>query len=124
MMKDLLLIVAGGGIGSACRYLMTTFANRHFGNSFAWGTMAVNLLGCLLIGFLVGLVDRSILAKTYRLLLVTGFLGGFTTFSSFSLESIGMMLEGSIGKGLLNIGVNIVLGLGLTLVGLLAAARI
>lgn len=124
MMNELLLIILGGGIGSACRYLMSTFANRHFGNSFAWGTMTVNLLGCLLIGFLVGLVDRSILSKAYRLFLVTGFLGGFTTFSSFSLESIGMMLEGSIGKGLLNIGVNIVLGLGLTLIGLLAAARI
>lgn len=123
-MNELPLIILGGGIGSACRYLISTFANRHFGNSFAWGTMTVNLLGCLLIGFLVGLVDRSILSKTYRLFLVTGFLGGFTTFSSFSLESIGMIIEGSIGKGLLNIGVNVVLGLGLTLIGLLAAARI
>jgi len=123
-MSELLLIIAGGGIGSACRYLLSTFANRHFGDSFAWGTMTVNLLGCLIIGFLVGLVDRSILSKTYRLFLITGFLGGFTTFSSFSIESIGMILEGSLGKGLLNIGVNVVLGLGLTLIGLLAAARI
>ena len=123
-MKDILLVIAGGGIGSACRYLMSVFANRRFGDSFAWGTMTVNLLGCLLIGFLVGLVDRSILPKAYRLLLITGFLGGFTTFSSFSIESIGMILEGSIGKGLLNIGVNVALGLGLTLIGLLAAARI
>lgn len=86
--------------------------------------MTVNLLGCLLIGFLVGLVDRSLLSKAYRLLLVTGFLGGFTTFSSFSIESIGMMLGGSVGKGLLNIGINVILGLGLTLIGLLAAARV
>lgn len=86
--------------------------------------MAVNLLGCLLIGFLIGLVDRSLLSKVHRLFLVTGFLGGFTTFSSFSIESIGMILGGSIGRGLLNIGVNVILGLGLTLIGLLAAARV
>lgn len=114
----------GGGIGSACRYLISTQANKRFGDSFAWGTMAVNLLGCLLIGFLIGLVDRSLLSKTHRLFLVTGLLGGFTTFSSFSIESIGMILGGSIGRGLLNIGVNVILGLGLTLIGLLAAARI
>ncbi len=123
-MKDLVLIIVGGGAGSVCRYLLSAFANRRFGDSFAWGTMTVNLLGCLLIGFLVGLVDRSILPKTYRILLVTGFLGGFTTFSSFALESLGMILEGSVDKGLLNIGVNVLLGLGLTLAGLLTASRI
>lgn len=122
-MKELPLIILGGGIGSACRYLISTFISRHFGGAFAWGTMTVNLLGCLLIGILVGLVDRSILPKAYRFLLVTGFLGGFTTFSSFSIESIGMILEGSAGKALINIGVNVVAGLGLTLIGLLAAAR-
>ena len=123
-MKDLVLIFVGGGVGSVCRYLLSASANRRFGGSFAWGTMTVNLLGCLLIGFLVGLVDRSILPKTCRLFLVTGFLGGFTTFSSFSLESLGMILEGSVGKGLLNIGVNVLMGLGLTLIGLLTASRI
>ena len=123
-MKDLLLIILGGGVGSACRYLLSTFANRSLGDSFAWGTMIVNLLGCLAIGFLVGLIDRSLLPKAYRLLLVTGFLGGFTTFSSFALESVGMFAEGAIGKGLANIAVNILLGFFLTLAGLLAALKL
>ncbi len=120
-MKDLLAIMLGGGIGSVCRYLVSTGLNKRFGSSFAWGTMTVNLLGCLLIGFLVGLVDRSMLPKEYRLILVTGFLGGFTTFSSFALESIGMFREKAIGAGILNVGVNVILGLALTLAGLALA---
>lgn len=101
-----------------CRYLVSTTINKRLGDSLAWGTMTVNLLGCLLIGFLVGLVDRSILPKEYRLILVTGFLGGFTTFSSFSLESIGMFREKAIGAGLMNVGINVALGFALTLIGL------
>lgn len=123
-MKDLLAIMLGGGIGSVCRYLVSTALNRHFGSSFAWGTMAVNLLGCLLIGFLVGLVDRSILPKEYRLILVTGFLGGFTTFSSFALESVGMFREKAIGAGILNVGVNVILGFALTIAGLTLSRKI
>ena len=123
-MNDILLVLIGGGIGSACRYLVSTSAGRLFGDSFAWGTMAVNLVGCLLIGFIVGLVDRAFLSRTYRIILVTGFLGGFTTFSSFSLESVRMILGGSLVKGIVNIGINVLLGLALTLTGLFAATRI
>lgn len=123
-MRDLLLIFLGGGIGSACRYLVSTTINRHLCDSFAWGTMTVNLIGCLLIGFLVGLIDRSILPKEYRLILISGFLGGFTTFSSFSLESIGMFREKAIGEGVLNVGVNIMLGFGLTLIGFFVSRKV
>ncbi len=87
-MKDLVLIIVGGGAGSVCRYLLSAFANRRFGDSFAWGTMTVNLLGCLLIGFLVGLVDRSILPKTYEPSWSPVFPRGLpTTFSIIGLES-------------------------------------
>lgn len=120
-MKDLLAIMLGGGIGSVCRYLVSTAINKRLGGPLAWGTMTVNLLGCLLIGFLVGLVDRSLLPKEYRLILVTGFLGGFTTFSSFALESVGMFREKAIGAGMLNVGVNVILGFALTLAGLALA---
>jgi CrcB protein len=123
-MKEVLLVLIGGGIGSACRYGISTAAGRAFGDGFAWGTLAVNLLGCLLIGFIVGLADRAIVSRAVRILLVTGFLGGFTTFSSFSLESVRMMLAGSFGKGLLDIGLNVVLGLALTVAGLSLASRL
>ena len=123
-MQEVLLVLIGGGIGSACRYGVSTAAGRVFGDGFAWGTLLVNLLGCLLIGFIVGLADRAIVSRTVRILLVTGFLGGFTTFSSFSLESVRMILGGSIGKGVLDIGLNVVLGLALTLAGLSLASRL
>ncbi|MHB0898523.1 MAG: fluoride efflux transporter CrcB [Spirochaetales bacterium] len=123
-MKDLFLIILGGGLGSACRYLISLAAGRRFGETFAWGTLAVNLLGCLFIGFLIGLIDRSIVSRTFRMLLVTGFLGGFTTFSTFSLESTRMIISGSIDKALINIGLNVIAGLGLTVGGLFVAARI
>lgn len=123
-MKDLLLIILGGGLGSACRYLISLAAGRRLGETFAWGTMTVNLLGCLFIGFLIGLIDKSIISREFRMLLVTGFLGGFTTFSTFSLESTRMILSGAVDKALINIGINVIVGLGLTIAGLFVAARI
>lgn len=123
-MKEILLVLVGGGIGSACRYGVSAAAGRAFGDGFAWGTLLVNLLGCLLIGFIVGLADRAIVSRTVRILLVTGFLGGFTTFSTFSLESVRMLVGGYVGKGLLDIGLNLVLGLALTVAGLALATRL
>lgn len=83
----------------------------------------VNLAGCLLIGFAVGIIDKALVPRSLRVFLVSGFLGGFTTFSSFSLESIRMFQNGAVGKGLANIGINVVLGLALTLTGMFAANR-
>lgn len=123
-MIDAVLVVAGGGVGSLFRYLISLVANRLFGDSFAWGTMIANLAGCLLIGFVVGLVDRAVLSRALRILLVTGFLGGFTTFSSFSLESVRMFMAGAFGKGSINLGVNVLLGFALTFAGLFAASRV
>ena len=72
--KDLLFVFLGGGVGSVCRYLMSTGINKYSGNSLAWGTATVNLAGCFIIGVLVGLVDRELLPREFRILLVTGFL--------------------------------------------------
>lgn len=119
-----MLVIAGGGFGSASRYLVSLAAARLFGDSFPWGTLTVNLLGCLLIGFVAGLADRSIVSRSLRILLVTGFLGGFTTFSSFSLESVRMILGGTIDRALLNALLNVLIGFSLTVAGLFAASRI
>jgi len=123
-MHEILLVIISGGLGSALRYSISLASIRLFGSSFAWGTMAVNLLGCFAIGFAVGLVDRSLLSRTLRIIIITGFLGGFTTFSTFSLESIRMILGGALGKGLANIGINVAGGIILSAVGLYASARV
>lgn len=92
MIRSLLLVAAGGAVGSACRYLIA----RMLETSFPWATFAVNILGSLLIGFLVGLAGRGVVSAEVRLLLVTGFCGGFTTFSTFANESFALMKAGDI----------------------------
>src|ERR1700761_246987 len=93
-MMNLLLIFLGGGLGSVSRFGMTHVISRHTGNSdFPWHTLGVNITGAFLIGILMELLAlRLNTTEPTRFLLVTGFLGGFTTFSAFSLESA-LMLE-------------------------------
>ncbi|MDR1499836.1 MAG: fluoride efflux transporter CrcB [Tannerellaceae bacterium] len=91
MIKQLLLVGAGGGLGSMARYLVSALTAR-FGGSFPLATFFVNMTGCILIGLLVGLSERyGVIDRNVRLLLVTGFCGGYTTFSTFSLENIRLL---------------------------------
>jgi CrcB protein len=120
-MSNIVLVLIGGGLGSVVRYLCSLAAGQALGDG--WGTILVNLFGCLLIGFIVGCVDRALLSRTFRVFFVTGFLGGFTTFSSFSLESINLLRD-SPTRGLANILINVVGGLTLTAIGLWGADRI
>ena len=84
----LLLVLLGGGLGSAARYLVAVWMADRFGPFFPWGTLTVNILGSLLIGLLATLADElGSLGPEVRLFLIVGVLGGFTTFSSFSLET-------------------------------------
>ena len=93
-MKHVLLVFLGGGIGSALRYLIGK-ALIPYTNSFFLGTFGVNVLGCLLIGLILGLsAKNNLLNNTSVLFLTVGFCGGFTTFSSFALENYGMLKEG------------------------------
>jgi fluoride exporter len=85
---NILLVGLGGGVGSILRYLL----QRTFNVQFPYGTLVVNLLGCLLIGVLWGFFAKHI-DEQKRLLLVTGFCGGFTTFSSFTYEGVQMIME-------------------------------
>ena len=97
-MLHLLLVAAGGATGSVMRYLVGQWSIRLLGPSFPWGTMIVNVLGSFAIGVLAELIARKLDASLeMRLLLVTGFLGGFTTFSAFSLDALVLFERGATG---------------------------
>jgi CrcB protein len=118
MLVNLLLIIAGGGLGSACRYLFSIGASRVFGNVFPWGTLLVNLSGCFLIGLGFSLAGRNIFSPQIRLLFMTGFLGGLTTFSTYALESANFWTGGAALAALTNIALNNLGGLLLVCLGL------
>jgi CrcB protein len=116
--KLLFYIFLGGGIGSVCRYLLTLSINRQLTTAFPAGTFAVNVTGCFLIGLLYGVAIRySWFNAEWRLFLITGICGGYTTFSTFSYEAVGLIREGNYGYFLLYVAGSIVLGLLATMLG-------
>lgn len=118
MFLNTLFVIIGGGLGSACRYLFSLLAVKWFGDNFPIGTLGVNLLGCFLIGLGFALAGRIIISPTIRLLLITGFLGGLTTFSAYALESANFMGGAGISAALANIALNNLGGIALVFLGL------
>lgn len=109
-MTHLLLVAAGGAIGSALRHLVGLWSLRQFGPSFPWGTLMVNVTGSLLIGILAEAIARHFGASLeMRLFLMTGILGGYTTFSAFSLDAITLIERGQPAIAALYVGSSLVL---------------
>ena len=120
-MERFLYIGFGGFIGSVCRYGLSSVLYRVLGDRFPYGTLAVNIIGCFTIGFIMTLFETRFLVQPYlRLFITVGILGGFTTFSSFSFETIEMLKGGNILLGVLNVLGSIVLCLVATWLGTVA----
>ncbi|WP_064685474.1 fluoride efflux transporter CrcB [Rhizobium bangladeshense] len=120
-MIQALLVAVGGAIGSVLRYYVGKWALRLMGPAFPWGTLAVNVVGCFVIGVFAELLARRFNASMeLRLLLITGFLGGFTTFSAFSLDAISLFEGGNTVAG----GVYIAASVGLSMAAVFAGLAI
>lgn len=118
MIKTVLLIGLGGAIGSIFRYLSNVWVTRHFLHIFPLATLLVNIIGCLLIGVFIGMFDRNQLSnKDLHYLFITGFCGGFTTFSAFALENV-LLFQDNTALAFLYIAASIILGLGAVYLGL------
>ncbi len=124
MMAKLAAIAIGGAAGSVLRYGVSQGIHALVGRGFPWGTLVVNSLGSLLIGFLfVYLVERLAVSEVLRAALFIGLLGGFTTFSTFSLETLVLIEEASYLKAVINIFISVVLCLGGAWLGMTLARQ-
>ena len=118
-MINIALVAAGGASGSVFRYLVGVWSVRLAGANFPWGTLAVNVAGSFMIGFLVELVARRLNASMeMRLFLVTGVLGGFTTFSSFSLDAVSLFERGTLGLSAVYVLASLVVSIAAVFAGL------
>jgi CrcB protein len=119
MIKNLLLVAIGGGAGSALRYLCQRWVYQFYPHPFPWGTFFVNITGCFLIGVFYSISERSnVLTLEWRLLLTTGFCGGFTTFSAFAFENLTLLRGGDITYFILYILASVILGTAAVLAGI------
>lgn len=118
-MVKLLMVGMGGFAGSVCRYVVSDVSQKLFDNPFfPYGTLTVNVVGCLLIGFLGGVSEsRQLFTPEIRALVLIGFLGGFTTFSTFGYEIFTLSRDGQFASAMANLMLHLVLGFGAVWVG-------
>lgn len=111
-MQKTILIGVAGLVGTLCRYWLSGVVARQYGETFPWGTMVVNLVGCFLAGVVFNVAEeRFLLSPTLRTMLLIGFLGGFTTFSSYGLQTFTLLRDGEFGLATLNVAASNGLGL-------------
>lgn len=124
MSPSFLVVMCGGAVGAAGRYAISVWAQRAFGASFPVGTATVNLLGALLFGFFWAIFEaRSDLSPEWRVFVLSGALGAFTTFSTFAYEGAQLFQSGRWHVALLNLGMQNALGIGAVFLGLLIGGQ-
>ncbi|MDY0216782.1 MAG: fluoride efflux transporter CrcB [Bacteroidales bacterium] len=112
MIRTILLVGLGGGLGSIFRYLTSVIVTKYFQTNFPWATFAVNVLGCLVIGIILGLFERQQLSNPdLKFLFIVGFCGGFTTFSAFASENIHLLQSNNTLTAFLYIATSVLLSL-------------
>ncbi len=111
-MREFLIIALGAAAGANARYWLTNWFVQRYGPDFPWGTLFINVSGSLVIGVILTVLGQRLVADpTYRLLLVTGFLGAYTTFSTFTYETVGLVQRGEYLAALLNVLTSVTIGL-------------
>ncbi|MDQ6965114.1 MAG: fluoride efflux transporter CrcB [Mariprofundales bacterium] len=118
MIRQLAAVAIGGAAGAVMRWLISSSIQRLAGGAFPWGTLMVNAIGSFLLGFIfVWMIERSSSGELLRMAVTVGFLGAFTTFSTYSLESIRLLQAGSVGLAAANTIGQVALCLPLTWLG-------
>lgn len=117
-MRQLLLIAVGGSLGAIARYGLSTIIYNNTNTLFPWGTLIVNLTGCLFIGMFIEFFETTIIHAEWRSFITIGFLGAYTTFSTFSLETVNLLREGEIGLAVANIFWSNFIGITLVIIGI------
>ena len=124
-MKELMLVFVGGGLGSMVRFSLGRWVNALHSHDFPWGTLVVNIVACLILGFVIGLADhKHIISPTARLFWTVGFCGGFSTFSTFSNETLYLLQSGLTLSLVLYIGLSLFLCVAATFGGLFVGEHV
>jgi len=123
-LSTIIAVAAGGAVGASLRFLVSGIAYNRFGADFPIGTLLVNVIGCFLIGFLSRYFEDVVVSPQARMLILTGGLGAFTTFSTYGLESVNLWRDGQMKLALLDIVANNILGIFFVIFGFILAQLI